>query len=63
MKKTDFIRFIIKLRQISIDLKWAYYQIRIKEGNKWKGVFKTKKGLFKPTVLQFRFINTLVIFQ
>ena len=36
---------------IKIDLKWAYHQIRIKEGNKWKEVFKTNKRLFKPTVL------------
>jgi hypothetical protein len=26
-------------------------------------VFRTKESLYKPTVMQFRFINTLVIFQ
>jgi hypothetical protein len=26
-------------------------------------VFKTKKGLYKPTVMQFRFINTPATFQ
>jgi hypothetical protein len=26
-------------------------------------VFKIKKGLYKPTVMQFRFINTPIIFQ
>jgi hypothetical protein len=26
-------------------------------------VFKTKESLYKPTVMQFRFINTPVIFQ
>ena len=42
---------------------WVYHQIWIKEGNKQKGVFKTKEGLFKPTVLQFRFTNAPAIFQ
>jgi len=46
-----------------IDLKWAYHQIRIKEGDKWKRVFRISKGLFKPIVLQFRFTNTLATFQ
>jgi len=41
----------------------VYHQIRIKEGNKWKEVFKTNKGLFKPIVLQFRFTNTPITFQ
>ena len=45
-----------------IGLKWAYHQIKIKEKDKWKEVFKTNKGLFKLTVLQFRFTNTPAIF-
>jgi len=45
-----------------IDLKWAYHQIRIKEGNKWKRAFKTSKELFKLMVLQFEFTNAPVIF-
>src|SRR6266702_7107467 len=48
---------------MKIDLRWAYYQIRIKKGDEWKGVFKTKEGLFKPMVLQFGFTNTLTTFQ
>jgi len=36
---------------IKIDLKWVYHQIRIKEGDEWKRVFRTNKGLFKPIVL------------
>jgi len=47
---------------IKIDLKWAYHQIRIKKGNKWKKAFRTSKGLFKPIVLQFRFTNTPATF-
>jgi hypothetical protein len=48
---------------LKINLRWAYHQIRIKERDEWKGVFKTKEGLYKPTVMQFRFINALVTFQ
>jgi len=48
---------------IKIDLKWAYHQIRIKEGNKWKKAFRISKGLFKPIVLQFEFTNTPTTFQ
>jgi len=47
---------------IKIDLKWVYHQIRIKEGNKWKGIFRISKGLFKPIVLQFGFTNAPVTF-
>ncbi len=47
---------------MKIDLRWVYHQIKIKEGDKWKGVFRTKEGLFKLIVLQFGFINVLIIF-
>ena len=46
-----------------IDLKWAYHQIRIKEGDKWKKAFKMSEGLFKLIVLQFGFTNAPAIFQ
>jgi len=36
---------------IKIDLRWVYHQIRIKEGDEWKGVFKISEGLFKLMVL------------
>ena len=39
-----------------------YHQIRIKEKNEWKGVFRTSEKLFKPIVLQFGFINTPATF-
>jgi len=47
---------------IKINLKWAYHQIKIKEGNEWKGVFKTSEGLFEPIVLQFGFTNAPATF-
>ena len=48
---------------LKIDLRQVYHQIQIRKGDKQKEVFKTKKGLFKLTVMQFRFTNTPVIFQ
>ena len=48
---------------MKIDLRQVYHQIRIKEGDKQKGVFRIKESLFKLIVLQFRFINVPVIFQ
>ena len=56
-KKTNFIGFIIKLKQISIDLK------KIKAIVNWQNLKNiTDLKLFKLTVIQFRFINTPVTF-
>ena len=48
---------------LKIDLRQAYHQIRIREGNKQKTVFRLKEGLYKLLIMQFRFINTPAIFQ
>ena len=48
---------------LKIDLKQAYYQIRIKKGDKWKAAFRLKKGLYKLLIIQFRFINVPATFQ
>ena len=48
---------------LKIDLRQAYYQIRIKEGDEWKAIFKLKKRLYKPLIMQFGLINVLAIFQ
>ena len=46
-----------------LDLIWRYNNIHIKEGDKWKVVFLTNKGLFKPKVMYFRLCNLIGIFQ
>jgi len=33
-----------------MDLRWGFNNIRIKEGDKWKGVFITYISFFKPTI-------------
>ena len=48
---------------LKIDLRQVYYQIRIKEGDKQKAAFKSKEGLYKSLIIQFRFINVPAIFQ
>jgi len=42
---------------------WGYNNIRICEGDKWKGTFKTQRGLFEPKVMFFGMSNSLASFQ
>ena len=30
------------------DVRWGYHNIRIKQGDKWKGAIVTNRGLFEP---------------
>jgi len=46
-----------------LDLIWGYNNIRIKEGDEWKAVFLTNKGLFEPQVMYFGLCNSPGTFQ
>ena len=46
-----------------LDVQWGYNNIRIKDGDQWKAAFKTKRGLFKPTVMFFGMCNSPATFQ
>ena len=46
-----------------LDLIWGYNNVWIKEGDEWKAVFLTNKGLFKPQVIYFRLCNSPETFQ
>jgi hypothetical protein len=47
---------------IKLNLKDAYYRIRIKINNKWKITFRTRYGHFKYIIMPFGLTNVLVIF-
>jgi hypothetical protein len=46
-----------------LDLKEAYYRIRIKKGDEWKTAFKIRYGHFKYKIMSFSLANTSAIFQ
>ena len=46
-----------------IDLRWGFNNVRIKKGDKWKGVFTTYISSFEPMVMFFRMTNSLATFQ
>jgi len=46
-----------------MDLWWGYNNMRIKERDKWKVVFTTPEGSFKPMVIFFSLMNSPAMFQ
>jgi len=46
-----------------MDLRWGFNNMRIKEGDKWKGAFTTYIGFFKLTVMFFGMTNLPATFQ
>ena len=40
-----------------MDLRWGFNNVRIKEGDEWKGVFTMHISSFKPTVMFFGMTN------
>ena len=45
------------------DVRWGYHNIRIKEGDEWKGAIVTNRGLFEPKVMYFGMTNSPATFQ
>ena len=46
-----------------MDVRLGYNNIRIREGDQWKGAFKTPLGLFEPNVMFFGMCNSPATFQ
>jgi len=46
-----------------IDLRWGFNNVRIKEGDEWKGAFTIHIDSFEPTIMFFGMTNSLAIFQ
>ena len=47
----------------TVDIRWGYNNIWIKEGDEWKAAFLTPEGLFEPTVMFFGLMNSPATFQ
>ncbi|GLB43839.1 putative reverse transcriptase-rnase h-integrase [Lyophyllum shimeji] len=48
---------------MKLDVQWGYNNVRIKEGNEWKAMFRTNRGLFEPLVMFFGLTNSPATFQ
>ena len=46
-----------------LDLRSGYNNVRMKDGDQWKAVFKCERGLFEPTVMFFGLCNSPATFQ
>ncbi len=46
-----------------LDVRWGYNNVRICEGDEKKAAFKTRYGLFEPTVMYFGLTNSPATFQ
>ena len=61
--KKLIIRLLKKKWFTKFNVRWEYNNVRIKNGDQWKAVFKTNKELFEPTVMFFDLTNLPATFQ
>lgn len=47
----------------SLDIRWGYNNVRMKEGDEWKATFRTNRGSFEPLVMFFGLCNSPSTFQ
>ena len=48
---------------MKMDLRWGFNNVKIKEGDEWKGAFTTHISSFEPTVMFFGMTNSPAAFQ
>jgi len=61
---TDLIRDLSNAHiYTKLDVRWGYNNVRICEGDEHKAAFKTRYGLFEPTVMYFGLTNSPATFQ
>jgi hypothetical protein len=47
----------------TLDVRWSYNNVRIKEGDEWKATFVTNRSLYEPLVMFFGLTNLPATFQ
>lgn len=61
---TDIVSRLRKSKIFTkMDVRWGYNNVRMKDGDEWKGAFATNRGLFEPLVMFFGLTNSPATFQ
>jgi hypothetical protein len=47
----------------TLDMRWSYNSVCIKEGDEWKAAFVINRGLYKPLIMFFGLTNLPATFQ
>jgi len=60
----ELVRQLVKKKWFTkFDIRWGYNNVHIKNGDQWKAIFKTNRGLFEPTIMFFGLTNSPATFQ